>query len=83
MNRNRFESAHREYDSAMKRLIVALFELGKSIVARPVKPAIDRSGNLHWTKFNKPVDQMTDLERSAAAERLADEMLGVIEKNRE
>ena len=83
MNRNWFESVHREYDSAMKRLLVALFDLGKSIVARPIKPAMDRSSNLHWTKFDKPIDQMTDLERRAAAEHLANEMLGVVKKNRE
>ena len=62
----------------MKRMAVAIFDLAKSIVARPVKPAKDGPGNLHWTKFDKPIDQMTDVERRAAAERLADEMLGVI-----
>jgi hypothetical protein len=46
-----------------------------------VKPTKDKPGNLHWTKFNKPIDEMTHLERRAAAERLADEMLGVIKKN--
>ena len=81
MNRNRFRNEHSEYDFAMKRMAIALFELGKSIVARPVKPTKDKPGNLHWTKFNKPIDQMTDSERRAAAERLADEMLGVIKKN--
>ena len=62
----------------MKRMAIALFELGKSIVARPVKPSKDKPGNLHWTKFDKPIDQMTDVERRAAAEHLADEMLGVV-----
>ena len=65
----------------MKRMAIALFELAKSIVAKPVKSAEQAAGNLHWTKFDKPVDQMTDLERRAAAERLADEMLGVIKEN--
>ena len=65
----------------MKRMAIALFELAKSIVAKPVKPTGHAASNLHWTKFDKPVDQMTDFERRAAAERLADEMLGVIEKN--
>jgi hypothetical protein len=78
MNRNRFRNEHSEYDFAMKRMAIALFELGKSIVARPVKPTKDKPGNLHWTKFNKPIDQMTDSERRAAAERLADEMLGIV-----
>jgi hypothetical protein len=62
----------------MKRMAIALFELGKTIVARPVKPIKDKPGNLHWTKFDKPIDQMTDVERRAAAGRLANEMLGVI-----
>jgi hypothetical protein len=62
----------------MKRMAIALFELGKSVVAKPVKPTKDETGNLHWTKFDKPVDQMTDTERRAAAERLADEMLGIV-----
>jgi hypothetical protein len=62
----------------MKRLAIALFELAKSIVARPVKPTKDKQGNLHWTKFDKPIEQMTDTERRAAAERLANEMLGIV-----
>lgn len=65
----------------MKRMAIALFDLAKSIVAKPVKPTEQAAGNLHWTKFDKPIDQMTDLERRAAAERLADEMLGVIKEN--
>ena len=62
----------------MKRMAVALFELAKSVVARPVKPSNQTSSSLHWTKFDKPLDQMTEVERRAAAERLADEMLGLI-----
>jgi hypothetical protein len=62
----------------MKRMAIALFELGKSIVTRPVEPTKDKPGNLHWTKFDKPIDQMTDMERRAATERLADEMLEII-----
>ena len=62
----------------MKRMTVALFELAKSVVARPVKPPNQTSNNLHWTKFDKPLDQMTEMERRAAAARLADDMLGVI-----
>jgi hypothetical protein len=65
----------------MKRMAIALFELGKSIVARPVKPKQAEPGSLHWTKFDKPIDEMTDLERRAAAEQLADAMFGVIKKN--
>lgn len=62
----------------MKRLTIALFELAKSVVARPVKSSKKPSGRLHWTKFDKSFDQMTEGERRTAAERLADEMLGVI-----
>ena len=62
----------------MKRMAIALIELAKSVVARPVKPTKQEPKQLHWTKFDKPFDQMTEAERRAAAERLADEMLGVI-----
>ena len=62
----------------MKRMVVALVELAKSVVARPVKPPNQTPTSLHWTKFDKPLDQMSEVERRAAAERLADEMLGVI-----
>ena len=63
----------------MKRMAVALFELAKSVVVRPGKPIKQTPINLHWTRFEKPLDQMTAMERRAAAERLADEMLGVIQ----
>jgi len=62
----------------MKRMAIALFELAKSVVTRPVKPSKHSPSTIHWTKFDKPFDQMTEAERRAAAERLADEMLGVI-----
>jgi hypothetical protein len=63
----------------MKRIALALFNLAKSVVARPVKPKKQFDSRLHWTKFDKPIDQMTQGERRLAAERLADEMLGVID----
>ena len=62
----------------MKRIAIALLDLAKSVMAKPVKTAKIKPGNLHWTKFDKPIDQMTDAERRAAAERLADEMLGIV-----
>ena len=62
----------------MKRLAIALLELAKSVVARPVKQTIQEPSKLHWTKFDKPFDEMTELERKEAAERLANEMLDVI-----
>jgi hypothetical protein len=62
----------------MKRMAIALFELAKAVVARPVKKSKNAPNTLHWTKFDKPFEEMTDTERRAAAERLADEMLGVI-----
>jgi hypothetical protein len=61
----------------MKRLAVALIELAKSVVVRPVKPPNQVTRRLHWTKFDKPLVEMTQAERMAAAERLADEMLEV------
>jgi hypothetical protein len=62
----------------MKRLAVALFELAKSVVVRPAKPLNQATRRLHWTKFDKSLVEMTQEERRAAAERLADEMLKVI-----
>jgi len=62
----------------MKRMAIALFELAKSVVARPVNLSKQPPSKLHWTKFDKPFDKMNEAERRAAAERLADEMLGVI-----
>jgi len=66
----------------MKRMAKALFELAKSVVARPVKSSKQVSSKLHWTKFDKPFGEMTDVERRAATERLADEMLGVIKDDK-
>ena len=62
----------------MKRMAIALFELAKSVVAKPRSSTEQATTNLHWTKFDKPLDQMTEVERRAAAERLANEMLGVV-----
>ena len=59
-------------------MTIALLELARSFVARPAKSPNQHANNLHWTKFDKPLDQMTEVERREAAERLADEMLGVI-----
>jgi len=66
----------------MKRMAKALFELAKSVVARPVKPSMQVSSKLHWTKFDKPFGEMTEVERRVATERLADEMLGVIKDDK-
>lgn len=62
----------------MKRLAISLVELAKSVVARPVKPTKQEPSQLHWTKFDKPFNEMSEAERRAAAEQLADEVLGVI-----
>ncbi len=62
----------------MFRLATVLLELAKSFVVRPVKPSKKQPSKLHWTKFDKPIDKMTEVERRAASERLADEMLGVV-----
>lgn len=56
----------------------AITELAKSVVARPVKQPNVRPSSLHWTKFDKPLNGMTVMERKATSERLADEMLAVI-----
>ena len=62
----------------MKRMAIALIELAKSVLVRPSKSSNPYVSNLHWTKFEKPLDQMTEAERRAAAEKLANEMLKVI-----
>jgi hypothetical protein len=64
----------------MKRMAVALIELAKSIIARPVKPPKENPSNVHWTKFDKPLEQMTPEERRAAAEKIANDMLNQIKK---
>ena len=56
----------------------AIIELAKSVVAKPVKQPNVRPSRLHWTKFDKPFNEMTEVERKAAAERLADEMVAII-----
>jgi len=62
----------------MRRMTVALIELAKSVVARPVKRREQTVPNIHWTKLDKPLDQMTGEERRVAAETVANEMLDVI-----
>jgi len=62
----------------VKRMAIALIELAKSVLVRPSKLSNPYARNLHWTKFEKPLDQMTEAERRAAAEKLANEMLKVI-----
>ncbi len=64
----------------MKRMTVALIELAKSFIARPVKHLKISTNNLHWTKFNKPLEQMTPEERRAAAEKIANDMLNQINR---
>jgi len=59
-------------------MAIALFDLAMSVVARPAKESKKAPNTLHWTKFDKPFEEMTDAERRAAAELLADEILGVI-----
>lgn len=64
-------------------MAVALFELAKSFVARPLKlPKVNPSG-LHWTKFDKPLDQMTPEERRDVAEKIANGMLNQIKEGDE
>ena len=65
----------------MKRMAVALFELAKSVIARPVKLPRENTSNLHWTKFDKPLEQMTQEERRVTAGKIADDMLNQIKKD--
>jgi hypothetical protein len=62
-------------------MAVALFELGKSIIARPVKPPKENPSNVHWTKLDKPLEQMTPEERRDAAKKIADGMINQIRKS--
>ncbi len=59
----------------MKRLAMALVDLAKSFVARPTKPPQRKSTEIHWTKFDKPFQEMSEDERKIASKRIADEML--------
>ena len=61
-----------KYSEDMKQLAKALLNLARTFIPRRTKPVTPRQ-SLHWTKFDKPVDQMTADERKAAAERLARE----------
>jgi hypothetical protein len=63
-------------------MAIALIDLGKSIIARPKAAKSQPSKTIHWTKFDKPLEQMTQAERTAAAERLADEMQWVIDNQK-
>ncbi|CAB4668444.1 MAG: hypothetical protein F2653_01070 [Actinobacteria bacterium] len=55
----------------MKQLNIAIFNLIKSLLARPVKP---KEQSLHWVKADKPVDDMTPEERKKFAIKLAEEI---------
>jgi hypothetical protein len=72
------KASNQQYNHIMRRLAVALIELAKSVVVRPVRPTNLTTRRLHWTKFDKPLVDMSQSERMAATERLADEMLEVI-----
>jgi hypothetical protein len=59
----------------MKRLISVLWNLAKAIAARPAKPIKPIPTKIHWTKAEKPLDEMTAEERKEFAKRLAGESL--------
>ncbi len=61
-------------------MAVALFELAKSFISRPVKLPKENPSNLHWTKFDKPLEEMTSEERRDAAEKIANGMLNQIKE---
>lgn len=64
-------------------MAVALFELGKSIIARPVKLPKVNTSNIHWTKFEKPLEQMTPEERRDVVEKIANGTLNQIKEGDE
>jgi hypothetical protein len=59
----------------MKRLCSALWSLAKAIAARPAKPNKLIPTKIHWTKAEKPLEEMTTEERKEFAQRLASESL--------
>lgn len=64
----------------MKRLAQALLGLGKAILARP-KKATQAPTQIHWTKADKPLEEMTPEERKNFAEKMATESLENFLKN--
>ena len=69
-----------DYYSDMKRLAKALLGLGKAIIARP-KKATQAPTQIHWTKADKPLEEMTSEERKNFAEKMATESLETFLKN--
>ena len=69
------------YSEDMKQLAIALLNLAKTFMPQRRK-SVTPTKSLHWTKFDKPVNQMTADERRAAAERLAKEALENLNKKR-
>ena len=69
------------YSEDMKQLAIALLNLAKTFMPQRRKP-VTPTKSLNWTKFDKPVDQMTADERRAAAEQLAKEALENLNKKR-
>jgi hypothetical protein len=59
----------------MKRLSSALWSLSKAIASRPAKPIKPVPTKIHWTKAEKPIDEMTTEERKEFAQTLAKESL--------
>jgi len=59
----------------MKRLSSALWSLAKAIAARPAKPIKPIPTKIHWTKAEKPLEEMTAEERRRFAEKLANKSL--------
>lgn len=62
----------------MKRLAQALLELGKATIARPRK-ATQAPTQIHWTKADKPLEEMTPEERKNFAEKMATESIQSLE----
>lgn len=56
----------------MGRLSKAIFNLIKSILARPAKT---NKSKLHWVKADKPLNEMTTEEREKFSNSLADSII--------
>lgn len=63
----------------MKRLSSALWSLSKAIASRPAKPIKPIPTKIHWTKAEKPLEEMTAEERKEFAKKLASKSIKNLE----
>ena len=59
-----------KYSQDMTQLALGIFNLAKTFITYRKKPSTPPIQGMHWTEFDKPVDQMNSVERIAVVERL-------------